>query len=245
VRNNKPAFGIEGSKNFGTHFRAYYHLLALEKFMDTMGIEYERRFEMNPFAVKNAIDNVEVKVALYDNKLLLPVGKARNYLYYIPMKKYANVEYTTDHPLVAVVEQDRKYRVCYGNRRMALLHPQYFEYDDSLHTIDMKVDGYERVVSLGTVVNVGQNFLIKNQEGYRVNVIGYTQDGMDNEVDVSIDRRSIVDRFSIDTEAKIYRVEIYRDGKFSGMILVNFDEQYQPVSHTVAKAQVQSESVIE
>jgi hypothetical protein len=173
---------VEGSKNFGTHFRAYYHLLALEKFMDIMGIEYERKFEMNPYAVENAIDNNELKVVLYDNKLLLPVNRARNFLYYMPMKKDANVEYTTDHPLVAVVERDEKYRVCYGNRRMSLLYPQYFEYDDSLATLDMQVDGYEKVVPLGTVVDVKESFLIKNQEGYRVNVIGFTQEGLDSEL---------------------------------------------------------------
>jgi len=244
IRNNKPAFGIEGSKNFGTHFRAYYHLLALEKFMDIMGIEYERKFELNPFAVKNAIDNNELKVVLYDNKLLLPVGNARNYLHYIPMKKDASVEYTTDHPLVAVVEKDEKYRVCYGNRRMSLLYPQYFEYDDSLHTIDMQIDGYEKVVPLGSVVNVNHHFLIKNQEGYRINIIGFTQDGLDSEVDVPVDRENIVDRFSIDKEGKMYRVEIYREGKFSGMVLVNFDAQYFPVSHTVAKVSNQLEEEV-
>ncbi len=235
IRNNKPAFGIEGSKNFGTHFRAYYHLLALEKFMDIMGIEYERKFEMNPFAVKNAIDNSEMKVVLYDNKLLLPVSRARNYLHYIPMKKDASVEYTTDHPLVAVVERDEKYRVCYGNRRMSLLYPQYFEYDNSLHTLDMQIDGYEKVVPLGTVVDVKDNFLIKNRDGYRINVIGYTQEGLDSEVETTIERKSIVDRFSIDKEGKMYRVEIYRDHKFSGMILVNFDQEYVP-TQSVASA---------
>lgn len=228
IRNNKPAFGIEGSKNFGTHFRAYYHLLALEKFMDTMGIEYERKFKLHPYTVKNAIDNSEMKVVLYDNKLLLPVSKARNYLHYIPMKKDAQVEYKTDHPLVAVVEKDEKYRVCYGNRRMSLLYPQYFEYDDSLQTLDLQVDGYEKVVPLGTVVNVQDSFLVKNQEGYRVNVIGYTREGLDSEVDTAIDRHNIVDRFSIDKEGKIYRVEVYKEDKFSGMILVNFDPEHTP-----------------
>lgn len=238
IRNNKPAFGIEGSKNFGTHFRAYYHLLALEKFMDIMGIEYERKLELNPFSVKNAIDNSEMKVVLYDNKLLLPVSKARNYLHYIPMKKDAKVEYKADHPLVAVVEKDEKFRVCYGNRRMSLLYPQYFEYDNSLHTLDLQIDGYEKVVPLGTVVDVKESFLVKNHEGYRVNVIGYTQKGLDSEVDTTIDRSSIVDRFSIDKEGKIYRVEVYKDEKFSGMILVNFDPEHLP-SQEVAAAPVQ------
>lgn len=234
IRNNKPAFGVEGSKNFGTHFRAYYHLLALEKFMDIMGIEYERKFEMNPYAVESAIDNNELKVVLYDNKLLLPVSRARNYLYYIPMKKDATVEYKADHPLVAVVEKDEKYRVCYGNRRMSLLYPQYFEYDDSLASLDMQIDGYEKVVPLGTVVDVKESFLIKNQDGYRVNVIGFTQEGLDSEVDTPIDQKSIVDRFSIDKEGKLYRVEVYHEGKFSGMVLVNFDPEHTPGQEVAA-----------
>jgi hypothetical protein len=204
-----------------------------------MGIEYERKFELNPFAVKNAIDNSEMKVVLYDNKLLLPVNNARNFLHYIPMKKGAQVEYTTDHPLVAVVERNEKYRVCYGNRRMSLLYPQYFEYDDSLHTLDLQIDGYEKVVPLGSVVDVKDSFLVKNQEGYRVNVIGYSREGFVSEVETTIDKDSIIDRFSIDKEGKIYRVEVYKDDKFSGMILVNFDSEHFP-SQEVAVAPAQT-----
>lgn len=234
IRNNKPAFGIEGSKNFGTHYRAFYHLLALEKFMDVMGIEYVRNFDLSPVAVKDAIDNNDIEVVMYDNKLLLPVSDARNYLHYIPMKKDADVEYRTDHPLVAVVEKNQKYRVCYGNRRMSLLSPQYFEYDYSLNTIDMKVDGIDKIVPLGTVVNVGKEFMIHGKDGYRVNVIGYSTPDSDNEVELPISKEEIVSRFSIDKSEKLYRVEIYKDDKFSGMVLVNFDEKHVP-THAVAR----------
>ena len=239
IRNNKPAFGIEGSKNFGTHYRAYYHLLALEKFMDEMGIEYVRNFELSPVAVKDAIDNNDIRVVMYDNKLLLPVSDARTYLHYIPMKKDASVEYRTDHPLVAVVEKDRKYRVCYGNRRMALLYPQYFEYDYSLNTIDMNVDGIDKIVPLGTVVNVGNEFTIREKEGYRVNIIGFSDPSTDNEVNLLVEKSKIPQRFSIDKSGKMYRVEIYKEDKFSGMVLVNFDDEHVQPSQTVARVEKQ------
>lgn len=233
IQNNKPAFGIEGSKNFGTHFRAYYHLLALEKFMEVMGIEFERDFKMTPLAVKDIIDNCDIQVALYDNKLLLPVGNARNYLFYIPMKKNANVEYTTDHPLVAVVEKEQRYRVCYGNRRMALIYPQYFEYDDSISTVAMQIDGSDKVIPLGTVVNVNENFMVKTREGYRVNVIGFSN-GKEDEGHDRISKERIPERFSIDNAGKLFRVEIYKEDKFSGMVLVNFDPNMMIPTHTVA-----------
>ena len=46
INNGKAAFGNEASKSLDTHQRVYYHLLALEKYMDIMGIEYKRKFNL-------------------------------------------------------------------------------------------------------------------------------------------------------------------------------------------------------
>lgn len=40
--------------------------------------------------------------------------------------------------------------------------------------------------------------------------------------------------FSVDKKERIYRVEIYKDDKFSGMFLVNFDEKATTNSPQVA-----------
>ena len=58
-------------------------------------------------------------------------------------------------------------------------------------------------------------------------------------METTIDKSNIVDRFSIDKDGKIYRVEVYHEGKFSGMVLVNFDPEHSP-SQEVAVAPVQN-----
>ncbi len=57
INNGKAAFGNEASKNLPLHERTYYHLLALEKYMNIMGIEFEREFDLNSKSVKDVIDD--------------------------------------------------------------------------------------------------------------------------------------------------------------------------------------------
>jgi len=236
ITHNKPAFGIESSKNFGTHFRVYYHLVAVEEFMRIHNIEFERDFELNPYTVKKVIDNEDLKIVLYDNKLLLPVSNARSRLNFIPFKKGSTITYKTNNPLVALLKKKEWYRVCYGNRRKAVLYPEYFEYDDSINTIEMSVDNSQRLIPLGTIVNVKNDFLVNVPEGYRVNVIGWKKKGIKNEKNLLIKKDEIAKYYSIDKQGKIFRVEVYKDNKFSGMVLVNFDkEAITPVSQTALK----------
>ncbi len=224
IRNGKSSFGLEVSKSFPTHKRSYYHLRALESFMDKLGIEYERRFELTERGTRSAI-NSNINVAMYDNRIFLDVGNARNRLGYIPMKKNAAVDFTPSNPLVTIVGTGSNYRVFYGNRRLTRIHPQYFDYDTSIDTITMLVDGYERDVDFGGVVSVGDAFEVKPRDGYRVNVIGFTRPGVVNESGISICRNEIKKRFSVDKSGHTFRVEVYRDKKFSGMVLVDFRQK--------------------
>jgi hypothetical protein len=52
--------------------------------------------------------------------------------------------------------------------------------------------------------------------------IGFTRPGLANEAGISICRKDIPKHFSVDRAGQMYRVEIYREKKFSGMVLVNF-----------------------
>ncbi|MGD9386563.1 MAG: M14/M99 family metallopeptidase, partial [Thioalkalispiraceae bacterium] len=69
IQNGKAAFGLEASKSFDTHYRAYYHLQLIESFMQYLGIEYQREFNLTINQVKDRIDN-NIKVALYQKKML-------------------------------------------------------------------------------------------------------------------------------------------------------------------------------
>ena len=236
INQGKPAFGNEASKNFGTHFRVYYHLLAVEEYMRIHGIEFERDFKLTPYWVKKAINNEDLKIVLYDNKLLLPVSNARNKLNFIPFKKGSDISYKANHPLVALLKKKEWYRVCYGNRRKAMLYPEYFEYDNSINTIQVQIDNNKKLVPLGTIINAKNEFLVDVPDGYRVNVIGWKKKGIENEKDVIIKKSEIAKYYSIDKKGKIFRVEIYKDDKFSGMVLVNFDDKKITPINKIASA---------
>lgn len=221
IRNNKPAFGIEASKDFRTHTRALYHLFVVEAMFRELGIEYERGFNMTLTSIKQRIDN-NVKLALFDNKVYLDMASARNRLSYIPMKKNEQVRFSASNPLIALIGNEKSYKVRYGNRSVTQLHPQYFEYDDSLSSIKLWIDGELKEVALGTVVDVKNTFKIEPIEHYRANIIGYTRRGIEDESGIIVNRKQIIDRYSVDRESRKYRVELYQDKKYCGMVLVNF-----------------------
>ncbi len=226
IRNLKPAFGLEVSKSFTTYERAYYHLRALEAYMDLLGIEYEKNFQLSANSVKSAIEN-NVQLAFYGNKIILDVKNARRRLGYIPLKKASEIVFKPSNPLIAVVEHGRSYRVYHGNRRITRLYPQYFDYDFSIDGISMNVDGNQKYVDFGKMVGVGKSFLVESRDGYRVNVIGFRKPGMTSECGIPIEQNHIEQRFSLDKTGQIYRVEVYRGEKFAGMVLVNFSGDHE------------------
>jgi hypothetical protein len=224
VRNLKPAFGVEVSKNFPTHKRTYYHLKVLETYMDLLGIEYERSFNLSENGVKGAIYN-NVKLAFYDNRIFLDVTNARARIGYIPLRKSAEIVYRSSNPLIALVESDEGFRVFHGNRRITRIYPEYFEYDFSTKGITIQIDGEQKKVAFGNMLGVQKSFMIVPEEGYRVNVIGYQKTAISDESGVMIGQEDIMKRFSVDKSGNIFRVEVYKDDKFSGMVLVNFSGQ--------------------
>jgi len=231
ILNNQPAFGVEASKNFLTHERTFYHLLAVEGFMKQMGIEFKRGFELTRSEVAKKIGN-NLKISLYGDRIKLHIDKARKRLNYVPLKKYANIEYKKNNPLIAVVKNNKSLKVRYGNRHVTSLSPQYFEYDNSLDDIEMVIDGENKTISIGDKINVEKSFRVLARDDYRVNVIGFSKQGVKNENNILIRKKNIKSRFSIDKNEEIFRVEIYKGSRFSGMVLVDFASGFktQPIS---------------
>jgi hypothetical protein len=227
IQHQKAAFGLEASKEFGTHYRAYYHLQLIESFMQHLGIEYQREFKLTINNVKERIDN-NIKVALYDNKMYFDMSNVRERLGYVPMKKGAPVDYRASNPLVAVLNNNKYFNVRYGNRAVTKLVPQYFEFDDSLKSIQLIIDGVEKQVELGHIVPVDDYFKVNIDKLYRVNVIGFTRSGLQSEQGIRISQSDIHKRYSVDRYGQLFRIEIYRQDQFCGMVLVDFSSQ--PVS---------------
>ncbi|MEI6125299.1 MAG: M99 family carboxypeptidase catalytic domain-containing protein [Pseudomonadota bacterium] len=224
IRNRKPAFGVEISKEFSSARRSYYHLEALESFMNILGIEYERRFPLTPEGIESAIEN-NITLALYDNKILLDVTNARKRLAFIPFKKGFAIDFIPSNPLLALVSAGNCYEVYHGNRRITSIFPQYLEYDSGINAITMQIDGEEKDVRFGGIVDVGAAFTVVPREGYRVNVIGFKKQGITNESGIPICKNDTENSFSVDTAGRLYRVEVYKEKKFAGMVLVNFSEK--------------------
>ena len=224
IRNQKPAFGLEVSKEYLTHERVYYHLLLVESFMQKLGVEFERSFPLQKKSIKDRIDN-HVKLSINDRKIYLDVGDARRRLGYVPLESSSTVDVDADSPLLAIVNDNKGYRVRYGNRHVTYLHPQYFEYDSSLEQVNIEVDGEQKTIELGSMVNIKNNFYVVPLPGYRANVIGFKKTGLKNESGVLIRRKDITSRFSIDRAANLFRLEFYRDKKYCGMVLLNFNNK--------------------
>lgn len=227
INQGKAAFGNEASKDLPTHERVYYHLLALEKYMEIMGIEFKRKFELTPNGVYDALNN-DIYISLYDNKITLPLSEVRNILSYVPMKKDNIVDFKASNPLLTIYEKDGFYVVQYGNRRLTRLKAEYKKYDDKNVAVDMVIDAKLKSIPFGSIVDVKDNFLIKDTKDYRVNVIGYSTKS-NKETDVKISKSNIPKRFSVDNQGLIYRVEYYtksskkeHNDKFAGMVLVKF-----------------------
>lgn len=231
IKNKRPAFAVEASKSFLTHERTFYHLLAVEGFMENLGIKYKRDFNLTRSDVAKQIGN-NLKISLYDNRINLDMEKARRYLNYVPLKKHSSFKYKKNNPLIAVVGNSKVLKVRYGNRYVTSLKPQYFDYDYSLNSLNIQIDGENRKINIGDKVNVEQSFRVLAEKDYRVNIIGYSKRGRVNENDLLVKRKQIIPRFSIDKNERIFRVELYKGNKFSGMILVNFvnPDNLQPIS---------------
>jgi hypothetical protein len=189
--------------------------------MKLMGIEYQRNFDLSAKGIMHAIRG-NSKLVFYDKRIFLDVGNARKQLGYIPLKLNSRIEFTPSNPLITIVGTEKCYRVYHGNRSLTSIRPEYFEYDSSIRGITMQIDGHEKDVDFGEMVEVDESFSVVPEKGYRVNVIGFTRPGLANEAGISICRKDIPKHFSVDRAGQMYRVEIYREKKFSGMVLVNF-----------------------
>ncbi len=227
INSGKSAFGIEASKNFPTRVRSYYHLQAVESFMDLVGIGYERDFKLSAQGVQRAIDS-NLALTFNDRRIFLNLEDIRSSVGYFPLKKGSPVEFIPSNPLLTVIGAPPAYKVYYGNHHLTTLQPQFFDYDLSVGKVGMDIDGVSRYVPLGTLVEADGSFRVHPKAGCRVNVIGFAKKGGGSEDGVTIRKADFLPGYSLDKKNSIYRVEVYKGSNFSGMVLVCFRDEYAP-----------------
>ncbi|HED9499167.1 TPA: deacylase, partial [Campylobacter coli] len=196
----------EASKNLPVNLRAYYHLLAIENYLKTAGIEFTRTFELTPQGVDKAI-NQELEVKLFDDKILLSLKNPRQVINYVPFPVNKELNYNTSNELTAVIAENNSFYIQYGNRFQTRLYPEYLEFSNPFNEVTFQVDGNETTVPFGTKVKVKENFLIPKIANVRVNIIGF--DHSKDESNILVSKKNMQKPYSLDMAGKIYRVEFY------------------------------------
>jgi hypothetical protein len=226
INQGKAAFGNEASKELSVSERTYYHLLALEEYMKVMGIEFKRKFDLKPLALRDVINN-DIYISFYDDKIKLPLSDVRSYISYFPVKKDGKIDFKPSSPVMTVIKNSNStYAIHYGNRQLSILEPDYLDVSGKKDDIKFKIDGKEKEIEIGSLVDVSKSFEVF-PNNYRVNVIGYINKAHKNESGLKIEKNDIIKRFSLDRRGQIYRVEFYNktDNKFAGMVLVKFSKK--------------------
>jgi len=221
VTNNKPAFAIESSKNLSSLAqKVYYQLLAIENFMKIMGIEFTKDFILSEKKIDSLLK--DYGFLTINNNILLNLSSLKKSLSYVPIQSKDN-NFTFSHLLGSVKDENGLKYVFIGNKKVTVLKPQYFETDpDCPKEINVEVDDKPKILHSASYFIAKDNFKIAPKDGIRVNVIGYTSKGVDNESGIKIHRNSLMKRYSIDNESESFRIEFYKNNKFCSMSVVQF-----------------------
>ncbi|TKX30549.1 peptidoglycan D,L-carboxypeptidase Pgp1 [Campylobacter estrildidarum] len=206
ISHNKAAFANEASKNLPVNLRAYYHLLAIENYLKTAGIEFKRDFKLTPQGVNEAI-NREIEVKLFDDRMLLSLKNPRKSIKYVPFPVNKELNYNVSNELTAVIADGSSFFIQYGNRFQTRLYPEYLEFSNPFDEVTIKADQKEFVTKFGTKIKVKENFFIPRIRGVRVNIIGF--DHGKDESDILVHKKDMQAAYSLDMAGKIYRVEFY------------------------------------
>ena len=220
VTHNKPAFAIETSKNITdlTH-KVIYQLKSIEEFMNIMHIEFERDFDINSY------DDVQKKIFEFgkleiNKNIVFDLNDIKRVTRFVPLKSENN-DFKFEHSLGSVRYEENRYEVFIGNIKITDLYPQTFEIVDYDKQVKIEIDGKVVNSNFAKEIEVKDSFKIIKSD-FRVNIIGFSKDGLDSEDDVLVKKSDILDNYSADNNKNKYRVEFYKDGKFYGMIIVNF-----------------------
>ncbi|WP_104721495.1 M99 family carboxypeptidase catalytic domain-containing protein [Helicobacter mesocricetorum] len=217
ITNLKPAIAIETSKNIKElDLKTFYQLSSIEALMDIMGIEYERSFEMNLKEVDKKVKEYG-KLSINDN-MALELENIQSILNFVPLKKEEN-RFIFTHPLGRIHQGKNGYEVFIGHKRIALLKPDYFSMECDIQDMNISLDkrAFE-AVRFGTIVEAKEQFLVEGREGVRVNVIGYAKKGVISEDNMQIKMDWIDGNYSLDKDKMVFRLEVYKDNNFCGMI---------------------------
>lgn len=220
INHHKPAFAIETSKELqSTSLKVYYQLRAIEAFMQIMGIDYERDFELDSQNVK-FLTNDRGNIVINGN-IALNMNNLRKNLSYFPLQSNKNALYFT-HPLGRAVEDDEFIDLYIGHKKVSHLKKEHFTLNKCSDSIDITVDGVNKSIHLPSEVKIMDDIVFNASSELRLNVIGFTDPRYKNEAGIKIARASLLKRFSLDDQGRKFRAEFYKDNAFCGTVILNY-----------------------
>ena len=224
ITNNKPAFAIETSKNItDLSHKVFYQLKTIEKFMNEMNIKYTRSFELSQETIKKLLSD-DGMLEIPPTKITLDLATLKPYIKFFPMSK-GTLVYNSTNPLVAVLKEKDEYKIMNGNILVSKLKPDFFEFDESLNSVGLIIDGKKISAKIGSLISAKNSFQVEPINGYRVNMIGYSKNGVTNEVGIKVEPKDFIQSYAIDKDETTYMVQFYKDKKFCGMINIKFEDE--------------------
>lgn len=222
IKNKKPAMAVETSKNISdVPTKVLYQLKSIEEFMQIMNIKYKRDFELNQKTIAALLkDYGEIEIPPL--KIKFPLSDLRPQIKYFPIDA-KGVTYKSQNPLVAAVKSRSGYDIYNGNIKVTSLVTQTYSFDSSLKDVETIADGKSTKTAIGSYVKAKNSIKINVPQGYRLNLIGFSRPGVENESGIEAAKNTFDKNYSLDKSAKLYRAEIYKGKSFCGMVVVNFE----------------------
>ncbi|TLD96906.1 hypothetical protein LS71_004765 [Helicobacter jaachi] len=225
----KPALTNEASKELDVPTRVYYHLLAIESLLGQLGIAFERDFTLSVDSIKRLLATTYLQARIEEH-IALPLDSLRAHISYFPLPRgvnLADIKITSQSHLLGLVSNKKgQVELKYGYRTLSTFTPQWSEFDNSLKTLQVKIDDNIESIPIGSIIYAKQSIEFEPLSEYRINVIGYVKPNdsspLPNESGIKIYKKDFIPKYSLDTKAQIYRAEIYHNDTFSGMITISF-----------------------
>lgn len=227
----KPAFGIEATKNITVPGRVFYHLHAIEGFLDEVGITYSRDFPLSTEGISEAL-STDIYLGFMGGRLVLPLDDIRRpQIGVFPMQK--DFEVKGNSPILTAIAENSAMQVHYGNNRLTNFKVEWTELDTSIDSMDFELDGKMFSARFGDVLHVKEYVKLIPQKGYRLNAIGAVVGNgpRGDESGIKIYRKDFQERFSLDKFGKQYRLEVYKDSAYVGTFVLSFvsEQKENPV----------------
>lgn len=224
ITNNKPAFAIETSKNItNLSQKVFYQLKTIEKFMNVMNIKYSRSFELSEENIKKLLNDDGI-LEIPPTKIMMDLSNLKPYIKFFPMSKDKLV-YTSNNPLIAVIKDKDEYKIMNGNTLVSTLKPDFIEFEHSLNEVNLIIDGKKTSAKIGSLISAKNSFQIDPVNGYRINIIGYSKQGVVSEGGIKVEPKDFIKTYAIDKDETTYMVHYYKDKKFCGMVNIKFEDE--------------------